>query len=215
MHKLLLNRGFLSTLMITLTITLAVPFLALADDCPELISADCDGGTAWFGLRHDDANVAQGQTVTLDCDSAINQVEFRFRVTGNPNGGVPSMVAGDEIHLALVDSDDMILVTVTTALPADIFDDWLAFTFPEGFVVPAGVYRLSAYTLVPRNCSIHFATGDNSNCYDGGHRVVSLDGIDGLWFDFGDGDIPFRLYVTPDTVANDRLVWGSIKGLFR
>ena len=37
-------------------------FPALAQDCPDLIEADCGGGTAWFGLRHDGANVGQGHT---------------------------------------------------------------------------------------------------------------------------------------------------------
>ena len=35
------------------------------------IELDCGGGTAWFGLRHDGANVAQGQSVTMPCDGAI------------------------------------------------------------------------------------------------------------------------------------------------
>ena len=73
----------------------------------------CDGGWAWFGLRHDGANVGQGHTLTLPCDGAPVSVEFQFSITGNPNGGVPSMIAGDEIHVVYMDADENPITTAT------------------------------------------------------------------------------------------------------
>lgn len=187
---------------------------ALADDCPEYLESTCGGGSAWFGLRHDGANIGQGQSVLLECNSAVASVEFSFMVTGSPNGGVESMVAGDEIHVALVDADDNLLVTATTALPANIFNAWLEFTFPPGFIVPAGQYKLLAYTNVPRQCSFAFCY--NSEGYADGQRQVSVNGIDGPWSGGSSGfDVPFQLYLEPGTVANEDLTWDSLKANYR
>ncbi len=205
----------LRILLFTLSIFLMSSIPVMADECPDLIEADCAGGTAWFGLRHDDANVAQGQTATLPCEAEVLSIEFMFQVTGNPNGGVPSLVGGDEIHVALIDADGNNLVTATSAVPADIFDDWIEFTFPEGMVVPAGLYQFSAYTTVAGNCGFHFATGDDADCYDGGNRVASLNGLEGPWFDFGANDVPFRLHLSSSTVASEMRAWDSVKGLYR
>jgi hypothetical protein len=211
MLKPLSLRILLSTLLILLFCSIPV----MADDCPDLIEAECAGGTAWFGLRHDGANVGQGQTITLPCDSEVLSIEFMFQVTGNPNGGIPSLVAGDEIHVALIDGEGNNLTTATTAVPADVFDDWLVFNFPEGMVVPAGQYQFSAYTTVERNCGFHFAYGEGSDCYDGGNRVASLNGIEGPWFDYGLNDTPFRLHLDNGTVDTEMHPWGSVKGLYR
>jgi len=190
-------------------------FPALAQDCPDLIEADCGGGMAWFGLRGDGANVAQGHTVTLPCDAMVVSVEFIFRVTGNPNGGIPSMVAGDEIHVALVDGDGNLLTSTTSTVPADQFNDWITFTFPEGFVVPAGQYAVQAYTLVERNCAFAFCYDGDTDVYDGGGRVASYGGLEGPWFGFNDTDAPFRLHLEEGSVTNDARSWGSVKGLYR
>jgi hypothetical protein len=137
-------------------------------------------------------------------------------VTGNPNGDVPSMVAGDEIHVVLADMDGNVLNTATSTVPANVYNDWITFDFPEGAVHPVGEYQLLAHTTVPRQCGMHFAVGATADCYDGGHRVASLNGLEGPWFDFGDdGDVPFRAYVTEGPLASDTQTWGSIKGLYR
>ncbi len=107
------------------------------------------------------------------------------------------------------------MTSATTALPADIFNDWLEFVFPTDFVVPAGLYQLAAYTTVDRNCSIHFAYGGTPDCYDGGNRIVSLNGLEGPWSWSNGNDIPFRLHLSESLVANDRLAWGTVKGLYR
>jgi len=107
------------------------------------------------------------------------------------------------------------MTTATTALPTDIYDDFLEFTFPSNFVVPAGLYQFAAYTSVPGQCSLRFAFGDGADCYDGGNRIASLNGLDGPWFDYGVNDIPFRLHLMEDLVANESMVWGSFKGLYR
>jgi len=187
---------------------------AVFADCPDLIELDCGGGTAWFGLRHDGADVAQGQTVTLECDAAILGVEFKFQVTGNPNGGVPSMVAGDEIHVTVVDMDNNQIMTATTPIPEDIWNDWISFEFPEDMVVPAGEYLFAAYTTVERQCSIWFCPGED--LYEEGARMVSLGGLDGTWGAFGDGhDIPFRVHLNSGGVPVDNVSLTNIKGLFQ
>jgi hypothetical protein len=201
--------------LLALLIILMGSFSAMADDCPDLIEGECAGGTAWFGLRHDGAVVAQGQTVTLICDSAVLSAEFMFVVSGNPNAGVPSMVAGDEIHLVLADADGNHLTSATAAIPTDVFDDWLEFIFPENFVVPVGQYKLLAYTTVERQCSFRFAYGDGADCYDGGNRVVSVNGIEGPWGDSGVNDTPFRLHLLGDILPNESHTWDSIKGMYR
>ena len=198
--------------MIFLVLALAIAPAALAQ-CPDLIELDCGGGSAWFGLRHDGANIGQGQTVTLECDAAILGVEFKFIVTGNPNGGVPSLVAGDEVHVAVVDADGLQIMMATSTIPADIFNDWLSFEFPEDMTVPAGVYLLAAYTTVPRQCGFWFCPGED--LYPDGVRMVSLDGIDGEWFSFPDGhDVPFRVHLNSNGVAIDAVTWSGVKMLF-
>ncbi len=199
----------LSILMLSI-----IPTLAMG--CPEYLESGCDGGWAWFGLRHDGANLAQGQTVTLPCDTAVLSIDFMFRVTGNPNGGVPSLVAGDEIHVALLDAEFNIYQTATMALPADQLTDWITFSFPEGFVVPAGQYLFLAYTDVERQCSFAFCTGDEADSYEGGSRSGSTNGIAGPFPAFGEGnDVPFQLYLATDSVGTQVRAWDSIKGLYR
>ncbi len=189
---------------------------ALADECPEYLESGCDGGWAWFGLRHDGANVGQGQTVTLPCDTAVLSIDFMFHVTGNPNGGVPSMVSGDEIHVALMDVDSNIFHTATVALPADQYNDWITFSFPEGFIVPAGQYRFAVYTNVERQCNFAFCYGEGSDSYEGGSRSVSMNGIEGPWSEFGEGsDVPFQLYLEEGLVGTQIRTWDSVKGLYR
>lgn len=190
----------------------ALPAIA---QCPDLIEANCDGGTAWFGLRHDGAQVGQGQSFTMECNAEVLGAEFRFVVTGNPNGGIPSMVAGDDIHVILMDADENVLTSATTALPADIYDDWLAFDFPPGMVVPAGQYRVLAYTEVSRNCAFRFGYGEGADCYDGGTRWASLGGLEGPWFDMGPGDVPFRVHLNDGQVGAELRSWDSVKGLYR
>jgi hypothetical protein len=180
--------------------------------CPDLIEADCGGGWAWFGLRHDGANVGQGHTLTLPCDGAPLSMEFQFRVTGNPNGGVPSMVTGDAINVVLMDMDDNHLMTATSTIPADVFEGWIDFEFPEDMTVPAGMYRVVAYTTVPRQCSFAFCY--QQDVYDGGARTASLDGIAGPWFEYGD-DAPFRFHVNSDSVPTRDRSFSSMKGMFR
>ncbi len=209
------KRHFLRNLILVPTIILMTAIPALANQCPDLVEADCAGGTAWFGLRHDGANIGQGQSVTLICDSAILGVDFMFVVTGNPNGGVPSLLAGDEIHVDLIDADENHLVTVTTAVPTDLFDDWLEFSFPDGLVVPAGEYRFAAYTTVERVCAFRFGYGEGADCYDGGYRVTSYNGSEGPWFHSTTNDVPFRLHLDSSSVATEILSWGSVKGMYR
>ncbi len=74
----------------------------------------------------------------------------------------------------------------------------------------------AAYTLVERNCAFAFCYGGDNDVYDGGGRVASLNGLEGPWFGFGEGDdAPFRLHLESGTVANDSRAWGSVKGLYR
>ena len=181
------------------TIILGLTVLLVAGgaqaQCPDLIEVDCGGGWAWFGLRHDGANVAQGHSLTLPCDGAPIAVEFQFQVTGNPNGGVPSMVAGDEIHVAFLDADDNFIMSATAAVPADVFTGWISFEFPPGMTVPDGQYKALAYTTVERQCS--FAFCPDQDVYDGGTRLASLGGLDGPWFDFAH-DAPMRFHIDSD-----------------
>lgn len=201
----------LRTITAILTILLATSALA---QCPDLIELDCVGGTAWFGLRHDDAVIGQGQTVTLPCDAAVLEVEFHFVITGNPNGGVPSMVAGDEIHVTMIDGDGLHYMTATNTVPTDIFNGWIAFDFAEDMVVPAGNYLFAAYTTVPRWGSMVFCPGED--LYPDGERMSSASGLEGPWWPFGDGhDIPFRLHTNPDLVAASAETWTAVKGLFQ
>lgn len=187
---------------------------AVFAQCPDLIELDCGGGSAWFGLRHDGANVAQGQTVTLECDAAILGAEFKFIVTGNPNGGVPSMVAGDEIMMTVVDVDGNEIMTASAPVPADVYSDWLSFEFPEDMTVPAGVYTFAAYTTVQAQCGIVFCPSED--LYTEGERVVSLNGLEGPWGSFPDGhDIPFRVHLNSDSVPTDAVSLTNIKGLFQ
>lgn len=203
-------------LLIISSILLFASSPVLGQICPEYIESGCEGGFAHFGMRYDGANIGQGQSVTFPCDAAVDSVEFKFRVTGVDNLSYPSLVTGDEIHVALMDVTGNILSTAVTALPVDVFTDWLIFTFPAGLVVPAGEYRFLAYTTVPRNCSFVFCYGAGSDTYDGGQRYSSMGGLDSLWFPNGTGaDVAFRLHVREGQVANETRSWGAVKGLYR
>jgi hypothetical protein len=203
-------------LLIISSILLLGSLPVLGQACPELIESGCAGGLATFGLRYDDANVGQGQSVTLTCDSEIHSIDFGFMVSGIFNLGYPSMVAGDEIHVMLADATGNQLSTATVALPADVYNDWLTFTFPAGVIVPAGEYKFLAYTTVPRNCAFRYCTGEGADPYAGGQHYSSLVSPDGLWFPNGTGqDASFRLHVTEGEVANEASSWGSVKGLYR
>ena len=203
-------------LLIILSILLLASVPVLGQSCPDYIESGCDGGFAAFGMRYDGANVGQGQSVTLPCDAVVDSVEFKFRVTGVYTLGYPSMVAGDEVHVMLMDATGNQLSDVVTALPADVFTDWLTFAFPAGLIVPAGEYKFLAYTTVPRNCSFLFCYGGVNDTYDGGQRYSSLEAPDGLWFPNGTGeDVPFRLHVREGLVANETRSWGAVKGLYR
>jgi hypothetical protein len=186
---------------------------AALGQCPDLIELDCSGGTAWFGLRYDGANVAQGQTVTLPCDAAILGAEFYFHVTGNPNADVPSLMAGDEIHVTVVDDEGSYLMTATATVPADVYAGWIAFEFPEDVTVTAGVYLFAAYTNVERQCSMAFCPGED--LYADGVRMTSMAGLEGEWFEFLDGhDVPFRVHLN-STVPVAASQWTGVKALFR
>ncbi len=202
----------LRMLLFVLALTGLAASSALAQ-CPDLIEADCGGGSAWFGLRHDGANVAQGHTLTLPCDGAPLSAEFHFMVNGNPNGGVPSMIAGDEIHVVLMDADDNHIMMATSTVPADIYDGWISFEFPPDMTVPAGLYKLAAYTTVERQCS--FAFCPDQDVYDGGNRIVSIGGIDGPWGGFSDHDAPFRFFIDSNGVPVEVTNLSSLKGQFR
>lgn len=198
-------------LVVLMSVLLATAAMA---DCPELIELDCGGGYAWFGLRHDGANIGQGQTVTLECYSAVLSAEFYFRVTGLPNGDVPSMVAGDEIHMVVIDADGNHLMTATSTVPADVYTGWISFEFPEDSTVPAGVYSFAAYTTVPRQCSAAFCPSED--LYADGVRISSSNGLEGPWSEFFDGhDIPFRVFVNPDLVPAAARSLSHVKDLFR
>jgi hypothetical protein len=212
MQNLLRTRNSMVAL---LTILILTSLASFAVACPDYYESGCDGGWAWFGLRGDDSNLAQGQILTLDCDAAVSSVEFQYRVSGNPNQGVPSMVAGDEITAVVLDMDDNIIVTTSNTISADVFEGWIEFVFPEGFNVPAGQYRVVTYTNVPRYCAIGFCY-DGEDLYDGGERTYSFDGINGPWNEFNNGyDIAFRVHLVEGTVSTQTQHWGSIKGMYR
>jgi len=212
MKKLL----FKSSLMLALCILAFGSLATTAVACPDYQESGCGGGWSWFGLRHDDANVAQGQTVTLDCDATLVSMEFLFRFSGTPNNGVPSMVAGDNIGVSVMDIDYNVLATVTVPAPADVFEEWIEFSFPEGLVVPAGQYLIAAHTTAQGWASMGFCYGEGSDTYEGGSRNGSHGGLDGPWQPFQEGDdIPFRLHMDEGTVATNSIDWGSIKGMYR
>ncbi len=198
-----------------LTILFIISLASFAVACPDYYEAACDDGWAWFGLRGDDSNVAQGQIITLDCDAAVSSVEFQYRVTGNPNQDVPSLVEGDEVSAAVMDMDGNIIVTTSNTIPADLFEGWIEFAFPEGFIVPAGQYRVVTFTEVNRYCGIRFCY-QGEDLYEGGERTVSFDGVNGPWSEFNNGlDIGFRLHLNEGSVPTQTQLWGSIKGMYR
>jgi len=209
--KLILPSHVLALCMIAIC-----SFATIAVACPDYQESGCGGGWSWFGLRYDGANIAQGQTVTLDCDAAIVSVEFLFRLSGTPNNDVPSMVAGDDISVSVFDTDYNVLATVTLLAPADVFEEWMEFQFPDDLIVPAGQYLIAAHTTAQGWGSMGFCYGEGSDTYEGGSRTGSVNGLEGPWAPFDEGDdIPFRLYLDESSVATEQVVWGSIKGMYR
>ncbi len=203
--------------MITLlSILIIISLASFAVACPDYYESGCDGGWGWFGHRYDDSNVAQGQIITLDCDAAVSSVEFQYRVTGNSNNGVPSMVEGDEIFAVVMDMDNNVISTTSNTIPADLFQGWIEFVFPAGFIVPAGQYRVVTYSNVPRVCGFSYCTTGDDDLYEGGRRTFSLNGLEGPWDEFYTGhDAAFRVHLIEGTVSAQSMDWGSIKGMYR
>ena len=171
---------------------LATPILALAQDCPDLIFAECGGGSAYFGLRWDGANIGQGQTVLLPCPAYLLGVEFYFFNNGNPNGGVPPLVQGDPLYVTVMDLDMNIFGTATAPMPFNVGEDWILFPF-DSLELAAGLYLFAAYTDVPGQCSFAFCPGQDP--YPDGERYASLNGLAGPWVPwYGIHDVPFRVY---------------------
>ncbi len=206
---------FRKSMVALLAILFVISLSSIAVACPEYYESGCDGGWAYFGLRFDDANMAHGQIITLDCDASVSSVEFLYRVSGNPIHDMPSLVEGDEITAAVMDMDNNIIVTTSNTVPADIYTGWIEFVFPEGFIVPAGQYKVVTTTNVPRQCTIGFCY-EGEDLYDGGQRTVSSNGIDGPWGVYeNDYDLAFRLHLNEGSVPTQTRHWGSIKGMYR
>jgi hypothetical protein len=184
---------------------------APANECPELIAVDCGGGSAWFGLRGDGANIAQGQTVTLPCDTYLLAVEFKFVNTGNPNGNVPSMVTGDPIYVTVFDLDMNDYGTATGLMPFDVGEDWIMFDFGQ-LPLDAGLYLMAAWTDVPRQCNVRFCPDQDP--YPVGERYGSWDGYTGPWFPwYGIDDVPFRVYLD-EPVDAESATWSGVKATY-
>jgi hypothetical protein len=196
---------------IAIAALLALAATSALADCPELIGTDCSGGYAWFGLRHDNANIGQGQSFLVECPSTLLGVEIVVRNTGNPNGGVPPMVAGDPIYLVIADMDFNTVATSEAVMPWDVGEDWVEFEFDDH--LEAGSYFWLAHTDVPRQASIAFCPdGDN---YADGQRYSSLDGLAGPWFPNGDGiDNPFWVHLLPDQTPAESETWSAVKALY-
>ena len=172
--------------------------LAGTAPCPDNIFAECGGGSSWFGLRWDGANIACGQTVLLPCHSKLLQVEFDFYNRGLPNGGVPPMIQGDTISLALLDLDWNHYGTAQTIMPFDIGSGRVTFDFNnQDLVLQSGLYLFAAFTNVPRQCSMVFCP--NQDPYPHGGRYSSDNGFAGPWQpSYASADIPFRVHLSSD-----------------
>ena len=197
----------------TIALAVAVAGPAWSVPCPDLISAECGGGSAWFGLRGDGANVGQGQTVLLPCDALLTSVEFYLLNNGQPNQGVPPMVAGDPISVTVFDAAMVPVATATAAMPLDVGEGWISFIFDSAPLSP-GLYLFAAYTDVPRQASMRFCpTGD---AYPDGARHSSLGGLGGPWFPNGAMmDDPFRVHLINGPTPTESGTWGSVKALYR
>jgi len=181
--------------------------------CPSSIGTDCSGGTAWFGLRWDGANVAHGQSFSLSCESLLMSVEIPVFNAGAPNVGVPPMVQGDLIHCVIVDPGWTIHATATYENPYNFGHYSMSFDFSQLNVkLPPGNYVLLAYTNVPRWTSVEFCTADY---YPGGVRYVSLAGLAGPWTSSPNLDTTFRVTVADVPTAIAPPTWGAIKALYR
>jgi hypothetical protein len=203
----------MTRLLSTILLVAAVSTPAGALPCPNLISTECTGGSAWFGLRWDGANVGQGQTVLLPCEAVLTSVEFYVINTGQPNGGVPPMLAGDPISVTVFDPAMVPIATATANMPMNVGEGWIPFIFDSVTLGP-GLYLFAAYTDVPRQASFRFCpTGDS---YPDGERFSSLGGLGGPWFpNSGTIDDPFRVHLLNGPVATQESTWGSVKALYR
>ena len=200
-------------LSIVIVVVVAMVGPAWSGPCPDLISAECGGGSAWFGLRWDGANIGQGQTVLLPCEALLTSVEFYLINNGQPNAGVPPMLAGDPISVTVLDQAMTPLGTATANMPWDVGDGWVSFEF-ESLTLSPGLYLMAAYTDVFRQASFRFCpTGD---AYPDGERHSSLGGLAGPWFPNGGTiDDPFRVHLISTPTATEAGTWGSVKALYR
>jgi hypothetical protein len=185
---------------------------AIADDCPSLISAECGGSSAWFGLRWDGAIVSQGQTVLLPCNANLLGVEFKFVNDGQPGGSVPPMITGDPIFVTVLDLNMNEYVTAMAPMPFDVGNDWIMFEF-DNLELEAGLYLFAAWTDVPRHCSVPFCPDQGP--YPDGERYGSVDGLAGPWFPwYGSDDVPFRVYLDTGPVSTEAMTWAAVKSMY-
>jgi hypothetical protein len=200
-------------LLSTIVLAVVVAGPAWSVPCPDLISAECGGGSAWFGLRGDGANIGQGQTVLLPCEAVLTSVEFYLINNGQPNGGVPPMLMGDPISVTVFDQNMLPRGTATALMPADVGEGWLPFVFVSVTLDP-GLYLLVAYTDVPRQASFRFCP--SGDAYPDGERYSSLNGLAGPWFpNSGTIDDPFRVHLINGPTDTEAGTWGSVKNLYR
>ena len=180
--------------------------------CPVPIANECNGGSAWFGLRNDGANIAHGQSFVLSCESLLMSTEISVFNAGLSNNGVPPMVYGDQVHCAIVDASWNVLATATYVNPYNFGHYWMIFDFSsQNLILQPGNYALLAYTNVPRQTGVKFCLSD---LYPDGVRYSSVAGLTGPWSSFPTLDLPFHVSVAVPT-AVETPSWGAIKALYR
>ena len=169
------------------------------------IAQEVGAGWAWLGTRpltvgsEELVNIGQGQSFTLGAPGVVMSVEVPIRLTGNQNGGIPSLVTGDLLHAAIYGPVAGIpLQTATTALTFDVGEPWVTFTFDERVPLYAGQeYILGIYTDAPRQGSIGFCPGGTDpDPYPYGMRYASIERVGSpmVWQSgYGDTDLLFRI----------------------
>ena len=182
--------------MIALKNVLLVTGLAMICAAPALgdtlIDNDCDGGTAYFGLRSDGANVGQGQSITVTERSVITHVEFEFVIPSGPSSGIDPLGPGDLISFQVQHFGGGWITGTAAPVPGTPGPHWIDFDLPLlGPVLEPGQYQLLAVTVYPRYASVTFCP--DGDPYPGGDRFASLNGIAGPWFSHAD-DLAFRVY---------------------
>ncbi len=193
-----------------LMISLLLVQASATPPCPTGIENLSTDGSSVFGLRWDGVRLNMGQSITLICDSRMLTVACRIIAaeTGE-NNGVPYVNPGDELHVDVMNSDNVIVGTASGTIIHTTGFDWVTVDFSaQDLRLPIGDYLLAVYLTVDKISSINYSPTD---VIDGQRFLYDFTS----WGTPMSSDLSIQATWEDVTVASEKADWGQVKSLYR